>query len=396
MASGTFFYVHGAGNRAADAQANAELLREGLRITATPDLLFPSRWGDAVGPDPGFPLVRDVLPESPQGVGEAVDSVAAADSYGPLKQLAAPQAAPLGVDAPEPDSELSDVGWLLGALEAGTLDAAGLGVTDASLRAAAHEVAASPELRAASGSSEQLVDAVLRSVAARALELDRAAAPPMEGLLGVDIGASILALAGGVANQLVGALTSVVGWVGPSLKPGALLALSRLAAPQRLSLMTSRQFLIPTDVLFYQRKGAAVRAHLREELAGLDRPIVALGHSLGGIALVDALFGPDAPGPAEHGVSLLVTFGSQSAMLGAIGALDAVTPTIPWTNIWTLYDFVSFRAGVLWPGATDVGIPMEIGFPNSHGAYYTTPAFFDAVRTAVEGVQGLGAALGMR
>jgi hypothetical protein len=391
MAAGTFFYVHGAGNRAVEAQANAVLLRDGLGISATPELLVPSTWGEAVGPDPDFPRVPDVLPESLHGIGEAVDEVAAADSYGPLKLLAAPQA----LDAQESTPTPSDIGWLLAALEGGTLDAASLGVTEASLRAAANEVAGSLELAAASGSDEQLVDAVLRSVAARALELDRAAAPPMEGLLGVDIGASILAVAGSVANHLVGALTSVVGWVGPSLKPGALLALSRLAAPQRLSLMTSRQFLTPTDVLFYQRRGAAVRAHIREELAGLDRPIVALGHSLGGIALVDTLFGPDAQAPADHGVGLLVTFGSQSAMLGAIGALDAVNPTIPWTNIWTMYDFVSFRASVLWPGATDVGIPMEIGFPDSHGAYYTTPAFFDAVRSAVNDVPGLGAPFGM-
>lgn len=146
-------------------------------------------------------------------------------------------------------------------------------------------------------------------------------------------------------------------------------------------MMHSQQFLVPADVLFYQRRGAAARAFLRQELAGLQSPVVAMGHSLGGIALVDALFGPDAPAdPKDLNVALLITFGSQSAMLRSFGALDPVAPTVPWMNIWTMYDFVSFRAHEFWPGAQDVQIPIEVGFPDSHGAYFTTKAFFDAIR----------------
>jgi len=216
---------------------------------------------------------------------------------------------------------------------------------------------------------------------ARALEIEAAAGPALMGLSLQNVSDRIGQAVGAAASRLLGSVSSAIGgWLGPRLMPAALLAISRRAATDRRSIMHSGGFLVPADVLFYQRRGATIRTCIRSELMGLPRPVVALGHSLGGIALVDTLFGPDAPAaPADLGVDLLITFGSQSAMLAAIGAIDSVAPRIPWLNIWTLYDFVSFRAAEILPGAQDLEIPIEVGFPDSHGAYYTTPAFFDAI-----------------
>ncbi len=103
-----------------------------------------------------------------------------------------------------------------------------------------------------------------------------------------------------------------------------------------------------------------------------------IAHSLGGIIAVDALFGPDA---TTLDVSLLVTFGSQSAMLSAIDALDPVKPTIPWLNLWATYDFVSFLDAGLWPGVVeDHEIVIDVGFPAAHGAYYESDELARLIR----------------
>jgi hypothetical protein len=182
-----------------------------------------------------------------------------------------------------------------------------------------------------------------------------------------------------VASKILGAgagwVTDVLGW-----NPGAeaKLALSKLLARRRREL-TLKALPVPGDVLYYQRLGSSIRKHVRDEVRDLERPIVALGHSLGAIVLVDALFGRDRE---ELGVAELVTFGAQSPMLKVIGAIDDVQPpeNIKWLNIWTRYDFISFLAGGIWPAATDVSVAIDVGFPDAHGAYYETPAFYDHIR----------------
>jgi hypothetical protein len=376
MGTGTFFYAHGAGNRQADAAGYAEQLRTGLGLASGSDRLRYSNWGLERGPDPAFPLMDEVLPPPLMGLAADLEP-AAGDSLAPLSALAGP----VGIEAASEVEKSSDIDWLVGALAAGTIDLGDLGISTASLSAAAAQVRDSPEFAAAGGDEAQVFDAVLTSIIAKALEIEAAAGPALMGLSLEDVSDGIKQAVGTAANRLLGSVSSAIGgWLGPRLRPAALLAISRRAVTERRSIMHSGGFLVPADVLFYQRRGAAIRTFIRSELVGLPRPVVAMGHSLGGIALLDTLFGPDAPAaPADLGVDLLITFGSQSAMLAAIGAIDSVTPRVPWLNIWTLYDFVSFRASEILPGAQDIEIPIEVGFPDSHGAYYTTKAFFDAI-----------------
>lgn len=127
------------------------------------------------------------------------------------------------------------------------------------------------------------------------------------------------------------------------------------------------------DVLVYQRSGDAIRARVRDVLAAVPdggRPLIALGNSLGGIILVDALREAGAPRP-----DLLVTIGSQSGVLHSLGALggDPFTPFQPWLNIYDRRDFVGFLAQPRWPQETDIRderVDLGLGFPEVHGPAY--------------------------
>jgi hypothetical protein len=137
------------------------------------------------------------------------------------------------------------------------------------------------------------------------------------------------------------------------------------------------------DVLVYQRAGDAIRDAVRERLATVsdeERPLIALGNSLGGIILVDLLREPGGPRP-----DLLVTVGSQSGVLQSLGALGTATtpPFQPWLNLYDERDFLAFLAAPLWPdepGIEDQRVDLRLGFPEVHGpAYLADQVVFDAI-----------------
>jgi len=365
---GTIFYVHGAGNRDPQASSYEAELRSRFELSADSTKLSRSHWGEKKGPDASLPGLDDILPE-----------VIPADAgFGPVADIDDPLAS-LRALAPGPGEAAfaapsRDADQLLQLLQAGLVDLADVGLSVESLQAAAAAVAASPEYAAAAGSSVNVVDATLQSVSAVAIKAEGT------GAFGLgDITSAIGAAAGAIAERLLGSgVLSVAGsWIGTNLGPPLKLALSRRLARERGSIMR-KGILVPTDVLYYQRNGAEIRQFIRDEISELDPPVVALGHSLGGIILVDALFSPDTEKTA---VELLVTFGSQSAFLQSVGALGALSPNVRWINIWTRYDFASFLVAQIWPGLVeDVEVPIEVGFPDSHSAYYTTPAFIDRIK----------------
>jgi len=165
-------------------------------------------------------------------------------------------------------------------------------------------------------------------------------------------------------------------------------------APRRLRVRASdtllrrrdalmQEILRLADVLVYQRDGQKIREHVKRLLVrrpGDDRPLIALGNSLGGIILVDLLREPDAPKP-----DLLVTVGSQSSVLQTLGALgDDTAPLFaPWLNIYDRRDFLAFVAQPVWPdvsGIRDHRVDLGLGFPEVRGpAYFSEPTVFDAI-----------------
>lgn len=150
------------------------------------------------------------------------------------------------------------------------------------------------------------------------------------------------------------------------------------------------------DVMGYQQHRASIQDVLRTELrhaadAAPGRPILPVGLSLGGIALVDLLASwPEAP------VEACVTVGSQAPLLYTFDAIpslryDEADPPhlpVPWLNVYDSRDFLSFVAEPLFrrsdglASVVDLRVHSGKDFPKSHGAYWELAPLWDAIGTA--------------
>lgn len=147
------------------------------------------------------------------------------------------------------------------------------------------------------------------------------------------------------------------------------------------------------DILRYQARGADLRAFLLERITAEAGPTVLIGHSLGGIALVDLLALAAARGEPVPGVELLVTVGSQAPFLYELGALAGVVPgtKLPyafprWLNVYDRQDVLSYLAEPVFPGDPRVS-DQEIGsrqpFPACHSAYWKQDSLYARIERAV-------------
>ena len=151
------------------------------------------------------------------------------------------------------------------------------------------------------------------------------------------------------------------------------------------------------SIIYYLRRGAEARSVIANALRmpPQDAPVILFGHSLGGVAAVDLLTGPEWEA-AEMRVDLLVTAGSQSPWLFLLGGLAHVGPgmpgnvPVPWLNFWDERDLLSFCAEEVFSGRgdfiRDVQITSGDPFPASHGSYFTDPALYQAIRGQVAGM----------
>ncbi|MEW5992361.1 MAG: hypothetical protein AB1736_13600 [Chloroflexota bacterium] len=157
------------------------------------------------------------------------------------------------------------------------------------------------------------------------------------------------------------------------------------------------------DVLGYLRDPAAVIAPAAERLLEIrreagGRPVVAVGLSLGGIILVDTLATllRDAARPEgeRRPADLLVTVGSQSAALRAMGVMpsaprDVVHPVLfaPWLNVWHEHDYLSYPVGAVFEHLGDVCDRRAVqrgAFPGVHSGYLNRSSrFFDHLGAAI-------------
>ena len=157
------------------------------------------------------------------------------------------------------------------------------------------------------------------------------------------------------------------------------------------------------DVLGYLRDPEAVIAPVCERLLEIrrgagERPVVAVGLSLGGIILVDSLARllTDARRPeAERSpADLLVTVGSQSAALRAMGVMpsaprDVIHPRLftPWLNVWHEHDYLSYPIGAMFEHLGDVSDRRAVqrgAFPGVHSGYLNRSSrFFDHLAEAI-------------
>ncbi|MFI5262615.1 MAG: hypothetical protein ACHQZR_08690 [Candidatus Limnocylindrales bacterium] len=143
------------------------------------------------------------------------------------------------------------------------------------------------------------------------------------------------------------------------------------------------------DAVYYLHHGEAMRADLLAWMASQpardDRPRLAVGLSLGGLLLVDALTA--APQPY---VDALVTLGSQAPLIYQTGGLTSLpravpppTPFRPWLNVWDPDDYMSFPMRDVFgadPRLVDrLIVDPTSSFPDNHSNYFDNPEAYDAI-----------------
>jgi hypothetical protein len=139
------------------------------------------------------------------------------------------------------------------------------------------------------------------------------------------------------------------------------------------------------DVVLYQARMEPFHQFIAAAIDKEPRPLVLLTHSLGGVMSFDML-ALAAKNGQTSGVDLLITVGSQAPFLYELGASRGLLPdeALPagfpdWLNIYAARDFLSYKAGDLFPAAKDVEVDIRQPFPRSHSAYWVNDGFWDAL-----------------
>ena len=189
------------------------------------------------------------------------------------------------------------------------------------------------------------------------------------------------------------ALSSLPTGVG---KPAVMKLVTNYFEDRRESMLEALGAQLLADVMGYQQHRASVQDVLRTELANAAKaarggPVLPVGLSLGGIALVDLLGSwPEAP------VEACVTVGSQAPLLYTFDAIpslpyDEADPPhlpVPWLNVYDSRDFLSFVAEPLFrrtdglASVVDLRVQSGKDFPRSHSAYWDLAPVWDAIGTA--------------
>ncbi|WP_233237853.1 hypothetical protein [Bordetella sp. LUAb4] len=139
---------------------------------------------------------------------------------------------------------------------------------------------------------------------------------------------------------------------------------------------------------------ALAQAHA-EAKAG-DGPLVVVGHSMGGVILVDMLADPGSAGlPDGIDVDALLTVGSQP---GLFAALDLIAKHPPrrkpdcvkhWLNVFDPIDPLAFRTNMIFKDAVDLAFNSVTGITEAHSTYFQRPQFYVRSRAHLQKVDVL-------
>jgi hypothetical protein len=153
------------------------------------------------------------------------------------------------------------------------------------------------------------------------------------------------------------------------------------------------------DVFAYLNDGDLrenIRARIRDKLLaayeakGPEEKLVVIGHSLGGVILVDMLCSPAESGlPADLHVDALLTVGSQAGLFQALGlfierADGSKTPrplcVAAWFNVFDPVDPLAFRCEPIFAGVKDMRFDSITGVASAHTTYFKRPQFYARAR----------------
>lgn len=159
------------------------------------------------------------------------------------------------------------------------------------------------------------------------------------------------------------------------------------------------------DVFVYLKEGdlrEKIRNEVRKALVAAHQaaktgkgPLVLIGHSMGGVILVDMLANPVSAGlPAEFKADALITVGSQP---GFFGALDVLTKNVPagsprrrpdcvklWLNVFDPIDPLAFRADMIFTGVEDLTFNSVTGITEAHSKYFQRSQFYARTRNRLK------------
>ncbi|WP_445577853.1 hypothetical protein GKKCFE_11485 [Pseudomonas sp. E141] len=160
-----------------------------------------------------------------------------------------------------------------------------------------------------------------------------------------------------------------------------------------------------SDVFVYLKDGYArkniqkivaeslIKAH--QQAKENNGPLVVVGHSMGGVILVDMLNDPAAVGlPDDLSVDALLTVGSQP---GFFAALDLIAQNLPtqlarqradcvrqWMNVFDPIDPLAFRSDMIFKDVIDLEFNSVAGISEAHSKYFQRPQFYARARKRLQ------------
>jgi hypothetical protein len=401
--SGKLLFVHGTGVRDV-APALAKIRPKVQEILGWDGAdVVPVEWGRAVGPQDLD--IAAALPPDEGDPGIALGPAGEPTADGPLWDLLAvdprvelttlAEASPLGPVPIDPGAEPAGAAFVgrLRKIELPDEALARAEVSATEIAEAAAELGADPTVEGAGAVATGEARDALVAATARAL-VATTIARLTEGLDPNEVPPAVAAdprardeLVAAVIEALGGSDDRGIVWdklVGPLA--------TRVAMAKRANFM--RPFGDFTrDVVWYLAHGEKVRDEIAQAAreSAASKPLVVLGHSLGGIAAVDLLSDPKMmSGEGRLSVDLLVTVGSQAPILYLMDSLHSLTPRqpkvspfAPWLNVYNRHDLLSFLAAPVFPGASgivDEAVEADVPFPASHSAYWSQDRTFALIK----------------
>lgn len=200
---------------------------------------------------------------------------------------------------------------------------------------------------------------------------------------------------GTASYGVVSAIGTAIGAVTDRMRSIA----SRVAVDPLVDLVRPSVGFFLGDVFAYISDGnlqTAIRAEILEKLLaahaakGVGEKLVVIGHSLGGVILVDMLSSPLKSGlPEDFRVDALLTVGSQPGLFQALGLFvehedGKKTPRPPcvaaWFNVFDPVDPLAFRCEPIFADVKDMRFDSITGVASAHTTYFKRPQFYARAR----------------